>query len=117
MERIRAQVQKGQPRLPEGNRFKVETELVDGTLFPHEGRITFADPSYNSQTGTFLIRASVDNPKGLLRPNQYVRTRLHGAIRRTRSSFRSARCSRARKLTRLGRQKGREGGAAADDRR
>jgi membrane fusion protein (multidrug efflux system) len=81
MERIRNQVQKGQVRLPEGNQFAVEIELVDGSLFPHKGRITFADPSYNSQTGTFLIRASVDNPGGVLRPNQYVRTRLVGAIR------------------------------------
>lgn len=81
MERARSQVQKGLVRMPEGNRFVVEIELVDGALFPHKGRITFADPSYNSQTGTFLIRASVDNPKGVLRPNQYVRTRLVGAVR------------------------------------
>jgi len=81
MERVRSQVQKGLVKLPEGNQFEVEIELVDGTLFPYKGRITFADPSYNSQTGTFLIRASVDNPKGVLRPNQYVRTRLQGAIR------------------------------------
>jgi len=81
MERIRSQVRNGTLKLPEGNQFVVEIELVDGTLFPYKGKITFADPSYNSQTGTFLIRASVDNPNGLLRPNQYVRTRLHGAIR------------------------------------
>ena len=81
IERIRGQVQKGLVKLPEGNQFVVEIELVDGTLFPYKGRITFADPSYNSQTGTFLIRASVDNPKGVLRPNQYVRTRLQGAVR------------------------------------
>ena len=76
MQRIRNQVQQGQIRLPENNQFVVEIELVDGTLFPYKGKITFADPSYNSQTGTFLIRASVDNPKGVLRPNQYVRTRM-----------------------------------------
>jgi membrane fusion protein (multidrug efflux system) len=81
MERIRSQVQKGLLRMPDGNQFVVEIELVDGALFPYKGKITFADPSYNSQTGTFLIRASVDNPKGVLRPNQYVRTRLQGAIR------------------------------------
>ena len=81
MERIRNQVQKGQIKLPEGNQFIVEIELVDGSVFPYKGRITFADPSYNSQTGTFLIRASVDNPNGVLRPNQYVRTRLIGAVR------------------------------------
>jgi len=81
MERIRSQVQKGLIKLPENNQFIVEIELVDGSLFPYKGKITFTDPSYNSQTGTFLIRAAVENPKGLLRPNQYVRTRLHGATR------------------------------------
>ena len=32
-------------------------------------------------TGTFLVRASFDNPNGVLRPNQHVRARIHGAIR------------------------------------
>ena len=81
MERIRNEVRKGAFKLPEGNQFIVEIELVDGSVFPYRGKITFADPSYNSQTGTFLIRASVDNPQGMLRPNQYVRTRLIGAVR------------------------------------
>ena len=81
MGRIRDEVKKGLLVLPPGNSFTVEIEMVDGTQFPNTGKITFADPSYNSQTGTFLIRASVDNPQGLLRPNQYVRARLRGAIR------------------------------------
>lgn len=81
VERIRNDVRKGLLRLPPNSSFNVEIVLVDGSLFPHKGRITFADPSYNAATGTFLIRAQVDNPQGLLRPNQYVRTRLIGAIR------------------------------------
>jgi len=81
MERIRNEVRAGQLRMPENREFTVEIELVDGSIFPHRGRITFADPSYNPQTGTFLIRATVDNPDGVLRPNQYVRTRLLGAVR------------------------------------
>ncbi len=81
MQRIRSESQAGLIRLPENRSFEVEIELVDGSIFPSKGRITFTDPSYNPQTGTFLIRASVDNPNGLLRPNQYVRTRLQGAIR------------------------------------
>jgi membrane fusion protein (multidrug efflux system) len=79
--RIRDEVKKGLLRLPPGNNFTVEVEQVDGTLFPSTGKITFTDPSYNSQTGTFLIRASVDNPDGTLRPNQFVRARLRGAVR------------------------------------
>jgi membrane fusion protein (multidrug efflux system) len=59
----------------------VEIEQTDGSIFPYTGKITFADPSYNPQTGTFLIRATVENPNGTLRPNQYVRARLKGALR------------------------------------
>lgn len=81
MGRIRDEVQRGLLKLPAGGEFTVEVELVTGTLFPYTGRITFADPSYNAQTGTFLIRATVQNPSGVLRPNQYVRVRLKGAIR------------------------------------
>jgi membrane fusion protein (multidrug efflux system) len=81
VERIRNNIKKGLLKLPADNKLLVEIELGDGTLFPHTGKITFADPSYNSQTGTFLIRATVDNPDGLLRPNQYVRARLKGSLR------------------------------------
>src|SRR5450631_857848 len=81
MGRIRDEVKKGQLKLPATGEFIVEIELVDGSMFPATGRITFADPSFNPQTGTFLLRASVANPQGLLRPNQYVRTHLMGAIR------------------------------------
>ena len=81
MERIRNDVRSGQLKLPEGGKFIVEIEMVDGNLFPYTGAITFADPSYNATTGTFLLRATVNNPAGVLRPNQYVRVRLKGAIR------------------------------------
>jgi len=81
MERIRNDVRNGQLKLPEGGKFVVQVEMVDGNLFPYTGQITFADPSYNATTGTFLLRATVNNPAGVLRPNQYVRVRLTGAIR------------------------------------
>jgi membrane fusion protein, multidrug efflux system len=74
-------VRAGQLKLPEGGKFIVEVEMVDGNLFPYTGAITFADPSYNPTTDTFLLRATVNNPAGVLRPNQYVRVRLTGAIR------------------------------------
>jgi membrane fusion protein (multidrug efflux system) len=77
----RTQVASGQLRPPKGEDYIIEVVLVDGSLFPFTGRITFAAPSFNAQTGTFLLRASVDNPKGTLRPNQYVRARLKGAVR------------------------------------
>ena len=43
--------------------------------------MTFADPSYDPQTGTFRVRARVPIPQGILLPNQYVRVRLVGAVR------------------------------------
>ena len=81
MQKYRVQFARGQLRPPEAGGYIVEVVLVDGSIFPHTGRITFAEPSYNTQTGTFLIRASVENPGGILRPNQYVRVRLKGAVR------------------------------------
>ena len=81
MQKYRDQVAQGFLLPPKDQGFTVEIILVDGSVFPYTGRITFAEPSYNAQTGTFLIRASVENPDGVLRSNQYVRARLKGAIR------------------------------------
>jgi len=80
-QRIENDIKAGRLVLPPDRNMTVEIEKVDGSVFPFTGRITFADPSYNPQTGTFLLRATVDNPKGMLRPNQYVRARLRGAVR------------------------------------
>ena len=79
--KYRDQVAKGLLIEPKDKSFVTEAVLVDGSVYPHTGKVTFADPSFNAKTGTFLIRATVDNPEGLLRPNQYVRIRLKGAVR------------------------------------
>ncbi len=71
----------GLVKKPADGNFVVEIVLADGTVYPHTGRITFADASLSEETGTFLIRAEVDNPKLELRPGQFVRARLKGAIR------------------------------------
>ena len=79
--RIQNDIRDGRLKLPPDMKMTVLIVQPDGSVFPSTGKITFADPSYNAQTGTFLIRATVDNPKGVLRPNQYVRARLKGALR------------------------------------
>jgi membrane fusion protein, multidrug efflux system len=66
---------------PKGRNYIVEVILADGSTYSHTGKVTFAEPSFNPQTGTFLIRATVENPDRLLRPNQYVRIHLKGAVR------------------------------------
>lgn len=81
VQNYRDQVIKGYLLAPRDDQFEVKVIQVNGHIFPHTGKITFTEPYFNPQTGTFLIRASVDNPKGVLRPNQYVRARVEGAIR------------------------------------
>jgi membrane fusion protein, multidrug efflux system len=81
MVRYRDEIARGLLRPPKSEGYEIEIVLVDGSVYPHRGKMTFAEPSFNPQTGTFMIRASVDNPKGLIRPNQYVRARLLGACR------------------------------------
>ncbi len=78
---FRNQIAKGLLVEPEGKKYMVEVILADGTLYPSPGQVTFADPSFNPQTGTFLLRATVENPDGFLRPNQYVRLRIKGVVR------------------------------------
>lgn len=77
----RDQVEKGLIVAPKERNYVVEIVLVDGTLYPQTGKITFVDPSFNPQTGTFQLRATIANTQGSLRPNQYVRARLKGALR------------------------------------
>jgi membrane fusion protein (multidrug efflux system) len=78
---LRNQVAKGLLREPKDHNYVAEVVLADGSVYPRTGRVTFADPSFNAQTGTFLLRATIDNPDNMLRPNQYVRIRLKGAER------------------------------------
>lgn len=75
------EVKKGLLILPKDKEFEVKVIQINGKTFPHTGKITFTEPYFNPQTGTFLIRASVENPDGYLRPNQYVRAKIEGATR------------------------------------
>jgi membrane fusion protein (multidrug efflux system) len=74
-------VKQGILRKPADDNFVVEIVLVDGSIYPHTGKITFTDASLSEATGTFLIRAEVDNPDNQLRPGQFVRARLKGGVR------------------------------------
>jgi membrane fusion protein (multidrug efflux system) len=75
------QLRKGQLKFPKNNDFEVEVVLADGTVFPTRGHINFAAPSFDPATGTFLVRTELPNPKGTLRPGQFVRARVLGATR------------------------------------
>jgi membrane fusion protein (multidrug efflux system) len=78
---IRKEVQSGLLRAPADDSYEVEVLLPDGSIYPHKGRISFKSPAFDARTGTYLIRATVDNSDGVLRPNQYVRSRVLGFVR------------------------------------
>ncbi|KAG8152918.1 efflux RND transporter periplasmic adaptor subunit [Burkholderia catarinensis] len=79
--KYRDEITRGKLRFPPNDEFVVTLVLADGSEFPERGRINFANPAFSTETGTFLVRAVFDNPKGTLRPGQFVRARVSGATR------------------------------------
>lgn len=66
---------------PKNRDYAVEIVLPDGTRYPHPGRINFADPSFSQETGSFMVRAVLPNPKKELRPGMFVTAYVRGALR------------------------------------
>jgi membrane fusion protein (multidrug efflux system) len=77
----RKEKESGVVRTPKQEDFVVDLVLSDGSVFPHQGRITFTNADYNVKTGTWLMRATVPNPEYSLRPGQFVNVRISGAVR------------------------------------
>ena len=67
--------------LPEEGRWKTKIKLFDGSLHPHLGQVNFSDIRINGQTGTSELQAITPNPDFSLRPGQFVRIILEGAVR------------------------------------
>jgi membrane fusion protein, multidrug efflux system len=59
-----------------GQAARVRLKLEDGSTYPIEGTLQFADVSVDPTTGTQTIRAIFPNPKALLLPGMYVRAEL-----------------------------------------
>lgn len=59
-----------------GSSARVRLRLEDGSIYPVEGRLQFADVSVDPSTGTQTIRAVFPNPRSLLLPGMYVRAEL-----------------------------------------
>jgi membrane fusion protein (multidrug efflux system) len=57
-------------------RMPLQLILGDGSIYEHEGRISFADREVNAATGTIRIAGVFPNPGNLLRPGGYGRVRL-----------------------------------------
>jgi membrane fusion protein (multidrug efflux system) len=79
--RLREEVARGRLQMPKDNNYDVELILADGSSYPIRGKVTFTDPSFSKDTGTFQVRSVFPNPKGVLRPGQFVRVKVGGAVR------------------------------------
>ena len=53
----------------------LELFLVDGSLYPHAGKVAVLNRQVDVSTGTFKVAALFPNPDNLLRPGQYGRVR------------------------------------------
>jgi membrane fusion protein, multidrug efflux system len=52
--------------------------FVDGTTYPHEGVLDFADVGLRAETGSRQARVVFPNPDRVLLPGQFVTVRFHG---------------------------------------
>ena len=79
--RIRRDVDAKRLQLPADGRFEVTVALADGSVYGKPGKVDFSDARVNTNTGTVETRAELPNPAGGLKPGQFVRARLAGAVR------------------------------------
>lgn len=66
--------------IADDNKYVVEATFSDGSLFPHKGIVDYSSPTYDQATGTIQVRAVFPNPEAALRPGQFVRVKVLGAI-------------------------------------
>lgn len=71
----------GSLTLPEAGHWDTKIKLFDGSFHPQVGQVNFSDIRINSQTGTSELQAITPNPNFSLRPGQFVRIVLEGAVR------------------------------------
>ncbi|MES2198820.1 MAG: efflux RND transporter periplasmic adaptor subunit [Chlamydiota bacterium] len=67
--------------LPDQQEYTVQLELSDGSLFPYTGKLNFTSPTLDPATGSLIVRATFQNPEGLILPGQFVRASVMGASR------------------------------------
>jgi RND family efflux transporter MFP subunit len=56
---------------------QLELVLSTGTVYPHKGRVRFANNQVDVKTGTVTLVGEFPNPKMLLVPGMFVRVRAH----------------------------------------
>ena len=60
----------------------ISLKLSDGTMYPHTGKLSFADRQIDPSTGAMTLEAAFPNPEKFLRPGQYVKVLLVTDVRK-----------------------------------
>ena len=79
---MRQDVKNGSLTLPEQGHWRTQIKLQDGSLYAKTGEVNFSDVRINPNTGTSEFQAVIPNPDFQLRPGQFVRIELTGAVRK-----------------------------------
>jgi membrane fusion protein, multidrug efflux system len=80
--KLRRDIENGSLTLPEGGKFEVQVRSADGAIYGKTGKLDFSDVRISPATGTSDARAELPNPDTRLRPGQFVKVRLLGALRK-----------------------------------
>lgn len=76
----RKDVESGKISDPKDNQFKIQIILADNTIYPYMGSVDVLQPYYNQNTGTLNVRTTFENPNDILKPYQFVKVKVLGAI-------------------------------------
>ncbi len=60
---------------------RVRLKLEDGSIYPLEGKLKFAEIGVDQGTGSVVLRATFPNPDGKLLPGMFVHAELQSGIR------------------------------------
>lgn len=78
--RYQKEVKEKRLRLPKDLNFDVRIRLSDGTMYNDVGRVNFTDPTLNQGTGTMNVRTQFPNGTTLIKPGQFVKIYVVGAV-------------------------------------
>src|SRR5262249_4622730 len=78
---MQKEVAAGRLELPQGGDFEVSVRRADGSTYGKTGKLNFSDVKVSAATGTREARAELPSPDGELRPGEFVRVILRGAVR------------------------------------
>lgn len=78
--RLRAALKTGEVEAIAPDVVQVRLYFDDGSLYPHQGRLLFAEATVDESSGQVTIRAEFPNPDGVLLPGLYVRVKIEQAV-------------------------------------